>query len=67
MLVSVALAVGFAVGEGGNCKFGGAPGVDELVGVDKGGGDDVEGGGVMEVFEGGAGGGGVRCRSGGGF
>lgn len=57
MLLLVARAVGFSAGEGGNCKPG-VVGVDELVGDGKGG-DDVEDGGVMDVFEGGAGEGGV--------
>lgn len=61
VLVSVARAVGFSVGTEGNCKPGGAAAADELAGVDNGGGDDVEVGGVMEEFEEGAGGGGVSC------
>lgn len=57
VLVSVARAVGFSVGKGGSWKFGGVPGVDELVGGGIGGGDDA----IMELLEGRSGGGGIRC------
>lgn len=57
-LVSVDRAVGFAAGPGGNCD--GVPGMDELVGGDKGGGVEVEGGEIV-VFDGGGGGGGECC------